>query len=403
MSKTQNVSTRVVLLVFMLGTFSVGMTEYVVTGLLTQFASDLHVEVSTTGLLLSAYAISVAVFGPILRIVTLKYSAKPLLVGLMAIFVISNIIAATAPTFEVLLLSRLFSASMHAPFFGLCMTIGVNISPPHRRTAAIAAVQGGLTIAVMLGVPFGSLLGGMLDWRFVFWLMVVLGALTLIGLIFVTPNMKAMEAPQLKKELSMFKNKNVFMVLAIIVFGFSGVFTAYTFMEPMIREFAGFEVIGITVALLCFGTGAVMGNFVSGGIREDRLTESLMISLGILAAVLLLFTFSLQYAPLVFVVTFLFGAGTFGTTPILNSKIIIAATEAPLLAGTVAASVFNLANFIGATLGTLLLDGGLTYTAITMIAAGMIVFGLILAYVTHLVEDKSVFQRFGEGETEVHE
>lgn len=161
-------SRKWVLLVFMVGTFSIGMTEYVVTGLLTQFAEDLKVEVSTTGLLLSAYAVSVAIFGPLLRIVTIKFSSKPLLVGFIIVFIISNIIAAKASSFEILLLSRLLSASMHAPFFGLCMSLAVYISPPHKRTGAIAAVQGGLTIAVMIGVPFGSYLGGLFDWRSVF-------------------------------------------------------------------------------------------------------------------------------------------------------------------------------------------------------------------------------------------
>lgn len=109
MTRFQN-NRRFILFIFMMGTFAVGMTEYVVTGLLTQFAEDLQVEVSTTGLLLSVYAISVAVFGPLLRIITIKYPPKPLLIGLVALFVISNIVAATAPNFEVLLLSRLLSA-----------------------------------------------------------------------------------------------------------------------------------------------------------------------------------------------------------------------------------------------------------------------------------------------------
>jgi len=396
-----NFSRKWVLTVFMLGTFAVGMTEYVVTGLLTQFAEDLNVSVSTTGLLLSAYAISVAIFGPLLRMITIRFSPKPLLIGLMAVFVFSNIIAATAPNFDVLLLSRLLSAAMHAPFFGLCMTLAINMSAPDKRTGAIAAVQGGLTIAVMLGVPFGSYLGGILEWRSVFWFMAILGVITLFGLALVTPNTKPAEAPQLKKELRMFKNKNVLMVFAIIIFGYSGVFTAYTFTEPMFREFAGFGVTGVTAGLFSFGLGAVVGNFASGKIREDRLTEQLMIALGALAVVLALFTFLLQFSALALVISFLFGAGTFGTTPILNSKIILPAKEAPLLSGTIAASVFNLANFIGATLGTLLLQDGLTYRMITLVAAGMIAFGLILTIVTHRIEDKSLFQGARETEAEL--
>ncbi|QDI93181.1 MFS transporter [Salicibibacter halophilus] len=393
-----NVSKNMILAIFMLGTFAVGMTEYVVTGLLTQFAADLNVDVSTTGLLLSVYAISVAVFGPLLRVMTIKFSPKPLLLSLIGVFILSNILAATAPTFDVLLLSRLLSAAMHAPFFGICMSLAAQISAPEKRTGAIAAVQGGLTIAVMIGVPFGSFLGGALDWRLVFWFIAALGVLTFIGLSFVTPNIKPTEAPQLKKEMGIFKNKNILMVIAIIVFGFSGVFTAYTFKEPMLREFAGFGITGVTAGLFFFGLGGVVGNMASGKIQPSRLTERLIAALGMFSIVLALFTFLLPYAFLALVMCFLFGAGAFGLVPILNAKIIIGAPEAPSLSGTIAASVFNLANAIGATLGTILLNTGLTYTMITLVAAGMMAFGMFLTILMHIVEDKSLFQNTGETE-----
>lgn len=384
-------SRRVVLIVFMISTFAIGMTEYVVTGLLTQFAEDLNVKVATTGLLLSVYAISVAVFGPILRIATIRIPPRPLLIAFMALFIVSNIIAALAPNFTVLLLSRLFSAVMHAPFFGLSMSVAFSITEPAKRPSAIAAVQGGLTIAIMIGVPLGSYIGGIFDWRLVFWVIALLGIVSLVGIILSVPNEKYTVVPKLREELRVFKNKNVTLVLAIIVFGFSGVFTAYTFLEPMLRESAGFGVNGITLGLFLFGIGAVAGNFTSGRIRPHLLTQRLMVALAILAAVLALFTFLLQSTLLALMMCFLFGAGTFGTTPILNSKIILAGTEAPSLSGTIAASVFNLANCIGAVLGSLLLDYGSSYTLITLIAAGMILFGLLLAAITNKIEDKSLF------------
>ncbi|MFD1413359.1 MFS transporter [Oceanobacillus jeddahense] len=389
---TMKFSRTTILAIFMIGTFAIGMTEYAVTGLLTQFAADLDVAVSTTGLLLSVYAISVAICGPVLRILTVKFSPKPLLIALMAIFIISNIIAATAPNFEILLLSRLLSAMMHAPFFGLCMSMAVDISPPHKRTSAIAAVQGGLTIAIMLGVPFGSYIGGMLDWRLVFWFIALMGLINLIGLLIVTPNIKQKEIPKLKNEMAILKNKNVWMLIAVIVFGFSGVFTAYTFTEPMLREIAGFDVTSITIGLFLFGLGAVIGNFVSGSIQPEMLTERLIVAMAILGTVLLSFTFLLANPFFTYVACFLFGAGTFGTTPILNAKIILAATEAPALSGTIAASVFNLANSIGATLGSLLLTNHFSFREITFVAGGMIFFGVILMFVTHKIEDKSLFR-----------
>lgn len=385
-------SRQVILTFFMLSTFAIGMTEYVVTGLLTQFAYDFQVPVSTTGLLLSAYAIGVAIFGPLLRVLTIKFSPKPLLIALMVLFILSNMMAATAPNFEIMILSRLCSAIMHAPFFGLCMSMAMNISRPDKHPAAIAAVNGGLTIAVMLGVPFGSFIGGVFEWRYVFWFIVGIGILSLIGLIVVTPNQKPAEPPKLKEELQIFKNKSVMLIIAIIVFGFSGVFTAYTFLEPILRHFAGFGVTGITFSLLFFGIGAVMGNFASGRIVPNKLTERLMFVLTGLAIVLALFTTLIQFSVLAFMMAFLFGIGTFGTTPILNAKIIIGAKEAPALSGTIAASVFNLANAIGATLGTGLLHAGSSFTLITLVASGMILLGLLLTYITHKVEDKTLFE-----------
>lgn len=387
-----NPSRNIVIAVFMVGTFAIGMTEYVVTGLLTQFAADLDVAIATTGLLLSVYAISVTIFGPIVRLATLKFSPKLLLIILVSIFLISNIVAATAPNFEVLLFSRLLSASMHAPFFGLTMSLAMAISPPHKKTASIAAVNGGLTIAIMLGVPFGSFVGAALDWRLVFWIIAVLGLTTLIGIILTTPNYRPKDIPKISKELSVIKNKNVLMTIFVIVFGFSGVFTAYTFMEPMLRQITGFGTAGITISMFLFGLGAVAGNFTAGTVQPSLLTSRIIMTMGALGIVLFIFTFMLQMPVLAYAASLLFGMGTFGTTPILNSKIIFAAKEAPALSGTLAASVFNLANSIGATLGSALLNMDFSYTHITFVAAAMIFFGMFSMIIAGRVEDKSLFE-----------
>lgn len=387
----KNPSRKTIITVFMIGAFAVGMTEYVVTGLLTQFAADLDVAVSTTGLLLSVYALSVALFGPVIRLLTLKFSPKLLLLILVSIFIISNIIAATAPNFEVLLLSRLLSASMHAPFFGVMMSLAMAISPPHKKTSAIALVNGGLVIAVMLGVPFGSYIGSVLDWRVVFWMIVTLGVITLLGMMLVTPNYRTAEVPKISAELSALKDKNVIMLIITIVFGFSGVFTAYTFLEPMLREIANMGDLGVTFSMLMFGTFAVIGNFSSGSIQPGKLTGAVTIVIMFLAIVLFGLTFMLQVPYLAYIAAGLFGLGTFGISPMLNAKIIFAAVTAPALAGTLAASVFNLANAIGASLGSVLLSSNFSYMEITFVAGGMLIFGALCMVATHFIEDKNRF------------
>nr|WP_265181712.1 hypothetical protein [Geomicrobium sp. JCM 19055] len=136
----------------------------------------------------------------------------------------------------------------------------------------------------------------------------------------------------------------------------------------------------------------MISNFLTGKIKPRLLTRSLMIALIVLGIVLTVFTTLIQISGLTLVLCFLFGMGTFGTTPILNSKIIISATEAPSLAGTIAASAFNLANAIGAVLGTVLLDAGFSYSTITYVASAIVFFGLLLTLLMNKFEDKSYFQ-----------
>lgn len=381
---------KMMFFIFMLGTFTVGMAEYVVTGLLTQISDDMHVSISSAGLLVSVYAISVAVIGPFMRIFTMKVHAHRLLPVLVAILIVSNLVGMLAPNFNVLLLSRLMSAAMHAPFFGVCMSVAAAVAPPAKKPQAIALVQAGLTIAVMIGVPFGSFLGGLANWRVVFGIMIILAVITMLGMMKFTPHVSLSAEANISKELTVFKNPHILIVISIIVFGYSGVFTTYTFMEPMIHEYAPFKIIGLTVCLFLFGLGGVIGNLVTGSVPEHALTKYLFYTFFLLFITIILFVTFVHYAVLALLICFLFGFGTFGTTPLLNSKIILSAHEAPLLASTLAASIFNVANFIGAILGSILLSIGLPYMTITFISGGIIILGIILNTVNNVYEKKHI-------------
>lgn len=381
---------KMMFFIFMLGTFTVGMAEYVVTGLLTQISDDMHVSISSAGLLVSVYAISVAVIGPFMRIFTMKVHAHRLLPVLVAIFIVSNLVGMLAPNFNVLLLSRLMSAAMHAPFFGVCMSVAAAVAPPAKKPQAIALVQAGLTIAVMIGVPFGSFLGGLANWRVVFGIMIILTVITMLGMMKFTPHVSLSAEANISKELTVFKNPHILIVISIIVFGYSGVFTTYTFMEPMIHDYAPFKIIGLTVCLFLFGLGGVIGNLVTGSVPEHALTKYLFYTFFLLFITIILFVTFVHYAVLALLICFLFGFGTFGTTPLLNSKIILSAHEAPLLASTLAASIFNVANFIGAILGSILLSIGLPYMTITFISGGIIILGIILNTVNNVYEKKHI-------------
>jgi DHA1 family inner membrane transport protein len=256
----------------------------------------------------------------------------------------------------------------------------------------MASINGGLTLAILLGVPFGSYLGGILNWRSVFLLVSIIGAVALLGLRLVTPDLKQHQ-PDVRRELRIFRNKNILLVCMVILIGHSGVFMLYTFIEPLIHEFTGFSVTGITIALFICGCGAVTGNYLSGRVQPSMLTKHLAL---FFAALTILFATASVFIPLssatVFMFSFLFGAGVFGAVPLLNAKFVIAGKEAPALAGTLASSVFNLANAIGATFGAFLLDIGAGFERLTWIAACLTCFGLALTIVTYRKEDKRLFE-----------
>lgn len=381
---------RMMFFIFMLGTFTVGMAEYVVMGLLTQIASDMKVSISSAGLLISVYAVSVALIGPFMRIFTMNVRAKRLLPILVAIFIGSNVVGMLAPNFQVLLLSRLLSASMHAPFFGVCMSVAAAVAPRGKQPQAIALVQAGLTIAVMIGVPFGSFLGGFANWRAVFGVMIGLAIITMLGMLKFVPDVSLSTESNLKNELKVFKNPHILIVMSIIVFGYSGVFTTYTFMEPMIHDFAPFKIVGLTICLFMFGLGGVLGNLITGNVPEPKLKKYLFYTFLLLFLTIILFVTFVHNAILAIIICFLFGFGTFGTTPLLNSKIILSAKEAPLLASTLAASIFNVANFLGAIIGSILLSIGLPYLMITFVSGGIIILGILINAVNYFYEKKHI-------------
>ncbi|MFE7083916.1 MFS transporter [Priestia megaterium] len=386
-------SLPIILMFFMMGTFSIGMTEFVVTGLLSQLSADLNVSIPKAGLLLSAYAIGVALFGPLISLLMLKVSIRNSLSMLMAVFVVSNLVVALSPNFTVLLLVRLISATIHAPFFGITLVAAYQMSTPDRRTRSMASINGGLTLAILLGVPFGSYLGGMLNWRLVFLLVSIIGAVVLVGLWVFTPDYQQPHHSEIKRELRIFSNKNILLICMVILVGHSGVFMVYSFIEPLIRGFTGFSVKEITIALFICGCGAVTGNYLSGRVQPSMLTKHLAFFFMTLTLLLttssVLIRFSYGTA---FIFCFLFGIGMFGAVPLLNAKFVLVGKEAPTLAGTLASSVFNLANAIGAAIGAFVLDRGAGLGSLTWIAACLTTMGLASTVLTYYKEDKHLFE-----------
>ncbi|MGN7472063.1 MFS transporter [Brevibacillus sp. SAFN-007a] len=340
-----------------LGAFAIGMTEFIIMGLLPEVATDLHVSIPLAGLLITGYALGVAAGAPVITIATHKMPRKALLLFLMILFIAGNALAALAPNYTVLMLARILAALTHGSFFGVGSVIAAELVPKEKRAGAIAIMFTGLTLANILGVPIGTFLGQAYSWRSTFWAITAIGIIALIGIILLVPKV-ASATSSLRQELGVLKRPAVHIALLMTVFGFGGVFTAFTYIAPILVDITGFAPSSVSYILVLFGVGITIGNIYGGKLADRKLFPSLLGILVLLTVVLALFSLTALSKPLTLLTVFVLGIAAFGTVPGLQLHMLNTAKEAPTLASTLNIAAFNLGNALGAYIGGVVIDLG---------------------------------------------
>lgn len=353
------------------GAFGIGVTEFVIMGLLIEVGTDFGVSISAAGLLITGYALGVVVGAPIMTIATGRWPRKTVLLVLMAIFTLGNAACALAPDYWSLMAARVLTAFAHGTFFGVGSVVATTLVAPSRKASAIAVMFTGLTVANILGVPFGTWLGQGYGWRSTF------SAVTLVGLVafaiialLVPKDKTAPAASNLGNDLAVLARPQVLMGLLTTVLSWVGVFAVFTYIAPILVRISGFSESAVSPILLVFGGGLVVGNLLGGRLADRWLIPALLGSLLTLAAVLLLMTFAAhnQTAAVVFVA--LLGAAAFATVPPLQMWVLEKAAGAgQSLASSFNIAAFNLGNAIGAWLGGFVIDHGLGLGAVPWVAA----------------------------------
>jgi DHA1 family inner membrane transport protein len=367
------------LLALAIGAFGIGTTEFVIMGLLPEVAGTFDVSIPTAGLLISGYAIGVAVGAPILTAAGSRFSRKKLLLSLLVLFIVGNVLSAVAPTYGVMLAGRLVASLCHGAFFGVGAVVAGTLVAPNKQASAIAMMFTGLTVATVLGVPLGTALGHALGWRSAFWAVAALGVIAFVAVLTLVPDIAADKDSNLRRELSVFRRPQVWLALATTSLGWAGIFASFTYITPMMTGVAGFSANAVTWLLVLFGVGLVAGNIVGGKAADRWLRPSLYVSLGALAVVLLVFTATAHAQIPAAITIVVFGAAAFATTPPLQTGVMNAAEGAPALASAANIGAFNLGNAAGAWLGGLAIDAGLGYTAPNWIGSILAAAGLGVA------------------------
>lgn len=352
------------------GAFGIGTTEFVIMGLLMQVASDLHVSIAAAGLLISGYALGVFVGAPLLTAATSRMPRKAVLVALMVIFTLGNLACALAPNYTVLMVARVVTSLAHGTFFGVGAVVATGLVAEDRKASAISIMFTGLTVATLLGVPAGAWLGLHYGWRSTFWAVTAIGVVATAVIAALVPKDRGDGAPMaFREEIKAVARPQVLLGLLMTVLGFGGMFTVYTYIQPLLTEIAGFAEAAVSPILLMFGVGMIVGNLLGGKLADRRLLPALLGTLIALTAVMGLMTFVLhsQWAMVLFVG--LLGAAAFATVSPLQLWVLQKATGAQSLASSLNIGAFNLGNAFGAWLGGVVIVHGPGLTALPWIAA----------------------------------
>lgn len=363
------------------GAFGIGVTEFVIMGLLLQISADLGVSISAAGLLISGYALGVVVGAPLLTAMTGRWPRKTVLLGLMLIFTVGNAACALAPTYGVLMAARVLTAFAHGTFFGVGSVVATSLVAPDRRASAIAIMFTGLTVATILGVPFGTWLGQVFGWRATFWAVTVVGLVALAVIaVFVPRDKAAAGAGNLRNDLRVLARRPVLLGLLTTVLGYSGVFAVFTYIAPLLTQITGFAEAAVSPILLVFGGGLMAGNLIGGRLADWRLFPTVVGSLFVLAVVLAAMTFALHDRIPAVIFVGLLGAAAFATVPPLQMWVLEKAEGAgQSLASSFNIAAFNLGNAAGAWLGGAIIDRGPGLGAVTWVAALVTLAGLLVA------------------------
>jgi DHA1 family inner membrane transport protein len=364
-----------------LGAFAIGTTEFVPVGLLPEIARDLNVTIPLAGFLVTAYALGVAVGAPVFTLTFNRVNRKTALALLLLFFIAGNALAAVAQSYGVLLAARLLAALSHGTFFGIGAIVAGSLVPRERSAFAVATMFMGLTVAMVMGVPFGAFVGQRFGWHAPF---AIIAGIGLIALISVLTLIQPVEAgPQsVRAELRSLASRPVILALLTTLFGFGGVFTLYTYISPILETVTGLSPSVVAALLVLFGVGTVIGNVVAGNYADRALGPTLLAALGGLALVLAVSTFMWHDTGLATVATFAIGIFSFATTTPLQITVIRAAKGAPNLASSANISAFNIGNALGAALGAVVIAKGAPLSSLGLWAATMTVAGLLAASLT---------------------
>jgi MFS transporter, DHA1 family, inner membrane transport protein len=354
-----------------LATFAIGTTEFAVVGLLPDIAASLDASISQTGLLVSGYAIGVAIGGPVLVALTSSQPRKRTLLQLCAIFVVGHVLAALAPDYGFLMGARIFAAISHASFLGIAAIVAAGSVPPERSARAVSFVWLGFSAASLVGVPSATAIGHAFGWRAAFWMLAVVGVIAGAALQLWMPESPPSEGSSLRQEIVALRRPQVLLAMVMSLLVCASTFAVFTYVAPLLLEETGISVGALPLMLLLFGVGGAAGMVIGGRLGDWKPLEAVAALSLAYALFYLVLIAVIDSVALVAAAMIIWGFLFLAPCVPLQTRVVRKAIDGPNLASTLNQSAFNVGNALGPTLGAAALALGFDYRALPWIGSAL--------------------------------
>lgn len=310
----------------------------------------------------------------------------------MFLFTVFNLLFSIAPTYNLLLLARFMSGLPHGAFFGVGAVVATQLAPPGKGASAVAVMFTGLTLATILGVPIGTFIGHHFSWRMAYFIVALLGLVSLVCIIKWLPNIKLNKSPNFINSLKIFRNREIWLIICISAIGTGGLFAWISYIAPLMTDVALFSNNMINVVMMIAGIGMAVGNIL-GGRFADRSSPLLVTGLLLFMMMGCLLTVALvsEHQIMALVMTFITGAIAFAVVPAMQMLMIDAAEGAEMLASSMVQASSNMGNTLGAYLGGLPIAAGFGYTSPEYVGMILVFIGLSLCFVIKITKNTDDF------------
>lgn len=369
-----------------LAVFGIGTTEFAIMGLLPEIAADLRVSIPKASLLVSGYALGVAVGGPILAILTNGMQRKSALLLLMGVFVVGHVLTAIASSYGPLMTARIVTSFCHGAFVGIASVVAVDIVPADRRATAIAVVWAGFSASSIIGVPAGTALGHALGWRSTFWAIAVLGTVASVLIAFLLQVQNSPAKSNLASEFKVLARPQVQLALLLSALVSAAAFGVYTFIAPMLLIVTNISSENLPWVLLAFGVGGTIGMFAGARLADWKLGPTLVGIVAAQALIYLVLLYTVSSPGPAAMTVFVWGMVFYAPASAIQLRLVNAAREAPNLASTLNQSAFNVGNVVGPAIGAAAMSSGLGFGSLPWIGAILALLALSVAAISVSLE-----------------